>query len=84
MFLLLLTKLLICITSMSNCCAGKIDTLNGMQEFSAEIKRDPDRDELSADIFLFNVESPWENGIEERSFGVLFGTARALLPDALP
>ncbi len=40
------------------------------------------RNELHATLFYSNVERPWENGLAERSFGVLFGTARAMLHDA--
>ena len=40
------------------------------------------RDELRASTFYSNVEHPWENGLAERSFGVLFTIARALLHDA--
>jgi len=40
------------------------------------------RDELQATTFYSNVESPWENGLAERSFGLLFATARAMLHDA--
>ena len=40
------------------------------------------RDELQASTFYSNVEHPWENGLAERSFGVLFTIARALLHDA--
>jgi hypothetical protein len=40
------------------------------------------RDDLHASAFYSNVERPWENGLAERSFGVLFEIARAMLHDA--
>ena len=38
--------------------------------------------ELLASTFYANVESPWENGLAERSFGVLFDMTRAMLHDS--
>lgn len=40
------------------------------------------RDDLRAIPFYANVEAPWQNGLAERSFGVLFSMARAMLHDA--
>ena len=40
------------------------------------------RDELQAVTFYANIEAPWENGLAERSFGVLFGHARSMLHDS--
>ena len=40
------------------------------------------RDDLRASAFYANVEAPWQNGIAERSFGVLFNMARAMLHDS--
>ncbi len=39
-------------------------------------------DELQAKTFYTNIESPWENGLAERSFGVLFGITRSFLHGA--
>jgi hypothetical protein len=39
-------------------------------------------DELQAETFYSNIESPWENGLAELSFGVLFGITRSFLHDA--
>ena len=51
-------------------------------EFLNKEPRSHARDELRASTFYSNVEHPWENGLAERSFGVMFTIARALLHDA--
>jgi transposase InsO family protein len=51
-------------------------------EFLNKDVRSCARDELRASTFYSNVEHPWENGLAERSFGVMFTIARALLHDA--
>jgi hypothetical protein len=51
-------------------------------EFLNKDVRSHVRDELRASTFYSNVEHPWENGLAERSFGVMFTIARALLHDA--
>jgi IS30 family transposase len=51
-------------------------------EFLNKDARSHARGELRASTFYSNVEHPWENGLSERSFGVMFTIARALLHDA--
>jgi IS30 family transposase len=52
-------------------------------EFLNKDARSHARDKLpGASTFYSNVEHPWENGLAERSFSVIFAIARALLHDA--
>ena len=57
-------------------------TFDRGSEFLNKDVRSYVRDELQASTFYSNVEHPWENGLAERSFGVMFTIARALLHDA--